>query len=170
VNKIKPRVTGHTKLRKSAFSSEASCFLMKDRTAWTASGSATSIMSIISPSPGRVIAFAINSWKIKGTYISPTYTSSKYLQCTNFLPPPCTPQKGGGGWGKYTGCTLSKLESQSMLLSPCTNFGFRTKGFPCWKSTTKLSISFLAKTCPASQLRKKKNERYTKTSPPVIWM
>lgn len=54
--------TQHTVVKNSAFSSEASCFLMKVRTAWTASGSATSIMSIISPSPGRVIAFAINSW------------------------------------------------------------------------------------------------------------
>ena len=53
----------HTVLSNSTFSSPASCFLMKERTAWTASGSATSIMSIISPSPGKVNAFATNSWK-----------------------------------------------------------------------------------------------------------
>jgi hypothetical protein len=79
------------------------------------------------------------------------------LWCMNLLPPP-SPQTRGGRWGKNTGHTLSKFESLTTLLSPCTNFGFRTNGFPCWKSETKLSISFLAKTCPASHLKQKKKE------------
>ena len=54
--------------------------------------------------------------------------------------------------------TLSKLESESMLLSPCTKFGFRTNGFFCWKSDTKLSISLRASTCPASQLKHKNHQ------------
>lgn len=61
---------GHTVLRNSALNSLASCFLIKVRTAWTASGSATSIKSITSPSPGKVIAFATNSYKIKSLFQS----------------------------------------------------------------------------------------------------
>lgn len=129
-------------LRSSAFSSWASCFLIKVRTAWTASGSATSIMSIISPSPGRVIAFATNSYSTKGKYSSLIHQFSWALQ-----------KDLKGNKGPHH--TLSKLKSDSMLLSPCTNFGFKTKGLFCWKSATKLSISLRASTCPASQLQHK---------------
>ena len=70
----------HTVLSNSAFSSWASCFLMKVRTEWTASGSATPIMSIISPSPGRVIVFATNSWKSRGHWIEVTLVHSPFPQ------------------------------------------------------------------------------------------
>ena len=70
----------HTVLSNSAFSSWASCFLMKVRTEWTASGSATPIMSIISPSPGRVIVFTTNSWKSRGHWIEVTLVHSPFPQ------------------------------------------------------------------------------------------
>ena len=49
--------------------------------------------------------------------------------------------------------TLSKLLLRRMLLNPSTNFAFKIRGLFCWKSATKLSINFLAKICPASQLQ-----------------
>lgn len=133
----------HTVLSNSAFSSWASCFLMKVRTEWTASGSATPIMSIISPSPGRVIVFATNSWKSRGHWIEVTLVHSPFPQYIYIFSQ------------KERSHTLSKLESLSMFLSPCTKFGFRTNGLLCWKSATKLSISLRASSCPASQLNRK---------------
>ena len=136
----------HTVLSNSAFSSWASCFMMKVRTEWTASGSATPIMSIISPSPGRVIVFATNSWKSRGHWIEVTLVHSPFPQYFFFF---------FFFFQKERSHTLSKLESPSMLLSPCTKFGFRTNGLFCWKSATKLSISLRASSCPASQLNRK---------------
>lgn len=114
---------------------------MKVRTAWTASGSATFIMSIISPSPGNVIAFEINSYKKE---INATISENNNLF-----------------WIKREIIvhTLSKLESHNMLLIPLTNFWFRIKSLFCWKSATKLSISFLANTWPASHLNHTQQEK-----------
>lgn len=106
-----------TVIRNSCFNSEASCFLMKVRTAWTASGSATVIMSMISPIPGKVIAFAMNSWKDTHTqvisetffYRHETLTSTRKEVGTHLIQ----------AWvGEYAFDPLQKLrvKNQSLIL------------------------------------------------------